>query len=48
MGELPRLNALIPAAGRSLRFGGEVPKQYATLLGRPVLAHSIEALRRGR
>ena len=46
MGELPRLHALIPAAGRSQRFGGAVPKQYAMLLGRPVLAHSIEALRR--
>jgi len=42
----PCLYALIPAAGRSLRFGGELPKQYASLLGRPVLAHSIAALRR--
>lgn len=46
MAAAPRLHALIPAAGRSLRFGGELPKQYASLLGRPVLAHSIEALRR--
>ena len=42
----PQLHALIPAAGRSLRFGGEAPKQYARLLGRPVIAHSIDALRR--
>ena len=46
MGDFPRVHALIPAAGRSQRFGGEVPKQYAPLFGRPVLAHSIEALRR--
>jgi 2-C-methyl-D-erythritol 4-phosphate cytidylyltransferase len=45
VGETLRLHALIPAAGRSLRFGGEEPKQYAPLLGRPVLAHAIEALR---
>lgn len=42
----PRLHALLPAAGRGLRFGGEAPKQYADLLGRPVLAHSIEAVAR--
>ncbi|MEJ2400545.1 MAG: 2-C-methyl-D-erythritol 4-phosphate cytidylyltransferase [Xanthomonadales bacterium] len=46
MGAPSRLHALIPAAGRSRRFGGEQPKQYALLLGRPVLAHSIDALRR--
>jgi 2-C-methyl-D-erythritol 4-phosphate cytidylyltransferase len=46
VGDFPRVHALIPAAGRSQRFGGEVPKQYAPLLGRPVLAHSIEAVRR--
>jgi 2-C-methyl-D-erythritol 4-phosphate cytidylyltransferase len=40
----PRLHALLPAAGRGLRFGGEAPKQYADLLGRPVIAHSIEAV----
>lgn len=37
--------ALIVAAGRGLRAGrdGLSPKQYATLAGRPVLAHSISA-----
>jgi 2-C-methyl-D-erythritol 4-phosphate cytidylyltransferase len=38
------IHALIPAAGISERFGAAVPKQYAELLGKPVLAHSIEAL----
>jgi len=37
---------LIPAAGRSVRFGGTTLKQYAHLLGQPVIAHSIEAVRR--
>lgn len=40
------VQALIPAAGRSVRFGGTTLKQYAHLLGRPVIAHSIEAVGR--
>ena len=40
------IHALIPAAGLSERFGADVPKQYAVLLDRPVLAHSIDAIRR--
>lgn len=35
--------ALIVAAGRSERAGGEIPKQYRALLGRPVLAWSAQA-----
>jgi len=42
----PRVQALIPAAGRSVRFGGALPKQYCQLLGKPVLAHSIEAVQK--
>ncbi len=42
---LPRIHALIPAAGLSVRFGGTTLKQYAHLLGKPVIAHSIEAVR---
>ena len=41
-----RVDALIPAAGQSVRFGGTTLKQYAHLMGQPVIAHSIEALRR--
>jgi 2-C-methyl-D-erythritol 4-phosphate cytidylyltransferase len=37
------IHALIPAAGRSVRFGGTTLKQYAHLNGIPVIAHSIEA-----
>ena len=41
-----RLHALIPAAGHSVRFGGTTLKQYAHLLGMPVMAHSIAAVER--
>ncbi|MDX2202790.1 MAG: bifunctional 2-C-methyl-D-erythritol 4-phosphate cytidylyltransferase/2-C-methyl-D-erythritol 2,4-cyclodiphosphate synthase [Hyphomicrobiaceae bacterium] len=35
--------ALIVAAGRGVRAGGPVPKQYAMVAGRPVLAHTVAA-----
>lgn len=35
--------ALIVAAGRGHRFGGEMPKQYAVLAGHPVLRHAVES-----
>ena len=35
--------AIIVAAGRGLRAGGEVPKQWQMLAGRPVVAHSLAA-----
>lgn len=37
--------ALIVAAGRGTRAGGDIPKQYQNLAGRPILAHTIDALR---
>lgn len=33
---------LIVAAGRGERLGGEIPKQYRPLLGKPVLRHALE------
>ena len=39
----PRFIALIPAAGVGARMGGVVPKQYAELLGKPMLEHVIDA-----
>ena len=33
---------IIVAAGRGARFGGDVPKQYALLAGKPVLRHAVE------
>lgn len=41
-----RVHALIPAAGRSVRFGGVTLKQYTHLSGTPVISHSIEAVLR--
>lgn len=36
--------AIVPAAGRGARFGGEVPKQYLDAAGQPLLAHTLQAL----
>ena len=36
--------AVIPAAGRGARFGGELPKQYHRVAGEPLLAHALRAL----
>lgn len=33
---------VIPAAGRGLRFGGPVPKQYSLLRGEPLIARTID------
>ena len=35
---------VVPAAGRSLRVGGEVPKQYLPIAGKPLLLHTLERL----
>jgi 2-C-methyl-D-erythritol 4-phosphate cytidylyltransferase len=39
-----RCVGLIPAAGEGARLGGETPKQYLDLAGRPMLAHAATAL----
>lgn len=36
--------ALVPAAGSGRRFGGEVPKQYLRVAGKPLIAHALDAL----
>ena len=36
--------AIVPAAGRGARFGGEVPKQYVEVAGQPLIAHALRAL----
>jgi 2-C-methyl-D-erythritol 4-phosphate cytidylyltransferase len=43
---MSRFHALIPAAGSGSRMGGEHPKQYLDLNGRPVIAHTLAALAR--
>ena len=35
--------ALVVAAGRGHRFGAELPKQFLSLAGKPVLRHALEA-----
>jgi 2-C-methyl-D-erythritol 4-phosphate cytidylyltransferase/2-C-methyl-D-erythritol 2,4-cyclodiphosphate synthase len=40
-----KIAALIVAAGSGERFGGGVPKQYAPLMGKPVLCWSIDAFK---
>ncbi|MAT51558.1 MAG: 2-C-methyl-D-erythritol 4-phosphate cytidylyltransferase [Porticoccaceae bacterium] len=35
---------IVPAAGLGRRFGGDVPKQYLSLAGRPVLERTLERL----
>jgi 2-C-methyl-D-erythritol 4-phosphate cytidylyltransferase len=36
--------AVVPAAGRGLRAGGDRPKQYALLAGKPMLQWTLERL----
>ncbi|MBU8975127.1 2-C-methyl-D-erythritol 4-phosphate cytidylyltransferase [Lysobacter sp. MMG2] len=36
--------AVLPAAGRGTRFGGEIPKQYLEVAGQPLIAHALHAL----
>ena len=40
----PRTVALVPAAGRGLRMGGPVPKQFLSLGGQPILVQSLRIL----
>jgi len=40
----PRVAAIVVAAGKGLRAGQPVPKQFAPWRGKPVLRHSVEAL----
>lgn len=40
---LPAFDAIIVAAGKGLRAGQELPKQFALWRGKPVLRHSLEA-----
>ena len=42
--QVARCFALVPAAGSGSRAGQALPKQYVELAGRPLLAHTLEAL----
>jgi 2-C-methyl-D-erythritol 4-phosphate cytidylyltransferase len=39
---MARILVIIPAAGTGSRFGGDVPKQFQPLGGKPILQHVIE------
>jgi 2-C-methyl-D-erythritol 4-phosphate cytidylyltransferase len=41
---MPKVFAIVPAAGQGTRMGDAVPKQYLPVLGKPMMFHSIEAL----
>ena len=38
-----KCHALLPTAGSGLRLGGELPKQFQKLAGKPMLAYAVEA-----
>jgi 2-C-methyl-D-erythritol 4-phosphate cytidylyltransferase len=44
VGLAPRFFALVPCAGVGARAGAAGPKQYATLAGKPLVAHTLAAL----
>ena len=41
---MPKVFAIIPAAGQGTRIGDAVPKQYIAIAGKPMMFHSIHAL----
>lgn len=41
---LPPFAAIVVAAGKGLRVGGDTPKQFRNWRGKPLIRHSIEAL----
>lgn len=38
------IHAVVPAAGSGRRFGAEVPKQYLTLAGQPLMTRTLDTL----
>jgi 2-C-methyl-D-erythritol 4-phosphate cytidylyltransferase len=40
----PRFWAVVPAAGAGSRMSAALPKQYLSLLGAPIIAHTLERL----
>ena len=41
---IAKCHALLPTAGSGSRLGGDLPKQFQQLAGKPMLAYAIEAL----
>ena len=42
--QIPSVMALVPAAGRGLRMGGSVPKQFLSIGGEPLIVQSLRVL----
>ncbi|QFY44036.1 2-C-methyl-D-erythritol 4-phosphate cytidylyltransferase [Candidatus Methylospira mobilis] len=40
----PKFWGIVPAAGAGKRMGASIPKQYLSIRGKPVLAHTLERL----
>lgn len=45
MPPLPPFAAIVVAAGKGLRVGGDMPKQFREWCGKPLIRHSVEALK---
>ena len=41
---MPLVWCVVPAAGRGTRVGGDCPKQYLPLGGRPLIEHTLQRL----
>ncbi len=39
---MARILVIVPAAGSGARFGGDLPKQFQPLAGKPILQHVVE------
>lgn len=39
-----KVTAIVPAAGRGMRMGEDISKQYLPLAGKPILAHTLASL----
>ncbi len=39
---MARVLVIVPAAGTGSRFGGDIPKQFQPLAGKPILQHVVE------
>ena len=43
---IKRCHALLPTAGTGSRLGGELPKQFQQLAGKPMVCHALEAFQK--
>ncbi|MEJ5301002.1 MAG: 2-C-methyl-D-erythritol 4-phosphate cytidylyltransferase [Thermodesulforhabdaceae bacterium] len=41
---MEKVAVIIPAAGQGLRFGGDLPKQFVPVMGKPLLAWTLHAV----